>query len=96
MFIITFAFGMMVGGVWEIIEFSCDTFFGENAQSWMGFEGRAVLFDTMMDLICDCCGAIIGGIGAILIERRNAEKSTSEVSAPNLNLEQSLIMEQDA
>jgi hypothetical protein len=73
-FITIFSFAMMIGGVWEICEFSFDTFFGENAQHWMEFEGHEVLLDTMLDLICDCCGGICGGISVILFRKNHKTK----------------------
>jgi len=52
-----FAIGMASAGVWEIIEFTGDTFFGTNAQ-------LGSLQDTMEDIIC---GTIGGGIYAVYI-----------------------------
>lgn len=52
-----FAIGIASAGIWEIIEFTGDTFFGTNAQ-------LGSLQDTMEDIIC---GTIGGGIYAIYI-----------------------------
>ena len=46
-----FAFSMMMGSVWEIFEFSIDSFFGFNMQ-------KSGLVDTMWDLIVDAIGAL--------------------------------------
>lgn len=52
-----FAIGIASAGIWEMIEFTGDTFFGTNAQ-------LGSLQDTMEDIIC---GTIGGGIYAIYI-----------------------------
>lgn len=89
-FIFAFSFAMMLGGVWEICEFSFDSVFGENAQHWFGFEGREVLKDTMIDMICDCSGAIIGGTSVALFEKRKAvafQKATRFIVQCDINTE---------
>ncbi|MBT7903077.1 hypothetical protein HN587_04370 [Candidatus Woesearchaeota archaeon] len=48
----TFSFALAIGAVWEILEFSLDSFFGLNMQ-------KSGLVDTMSDLIVDAIGAII-------------------------------------
>ena len=78
-FAILFAFSLSVtiGVIWEIIEFTADTWFGLNMQrayvstlSGRGepFLGQAALADTMKDLILDSIGAgfvcLLCGIGA--------------------------------
>lgn len=72
LFVLTFSISMMCGGLWEIWEFVTDGLFGNNAQIYDGFVGRAALFDTMYDIICDFGGAILGGIAAVFIEWRRA------------------------
>lgn len=52
-----FAISIASAGVWEIVEFTGDTFFGTNAQ-------LGSLQDTMGDIIC---GTIGGGIYAVYI-----------------------------
>lgn len=47
-----FCFGMAIGAVWEIFEFSMDQLFGYNMQ-------KAGLIDTMWDLIVDALGALL-------------------------------------
>ena len=57
-----FAMAVMVGALWEIWEFCWDGILGYNAQQHTGLVGRAALMDTMLDLICDTIGAMIGCI----------------------------------
>lgn len=83
-FIFALSFSMMLGGFWEICEFSFDTFLGENTQRWMGFEGRDVLKDTMSDIICDFSGGIIGGIAAVFFAKN--ERKTSVPVVRNADL----------
>ncbi len=78
LFIIIFSVAMMFGGVWEIWEFVTDAMFGNNGQNWQGFVGRGALMDTMYDLICDCCGGILGSTIAIFMEYRKRH-GTSKV-----------------
>lgn len=73
-FILALSFAMLLGGLWEICEFCFDTFLGENTQHWMGFEGRDVLMDTMIDIICDFAGGIIGGISVVLFAKSKNKK----------------------
>lgn len=48
-----FCFAVMVGVLWEIIEFTADQTLGTNTQ-------RSGLVDTMWDLIVNCLGALVG------------------------------------
>lgn len=48
----SFAFAVAIGAVWEIFEFTMDSFFGFNMQ-------KSGLVDTMWDLIVDSIGALI-------------------------------------
>lgn len=50
--IFSFTFAVSIGAVWEIFEFSMDSFFGTNMQ-------KSGLVDTMWDLIVDVVGALI-------------------------------------
>ena len=54
---LAFAFAMMVGAMWELLEFAIDTFFGTNAQ-------RSGLPDTMGDIIANLVGATYGAVAA--------------------------------
>ena len=48
----TFCFALAIGALWEIFEFSMDSFFGLNMQ-------KSGLVDTMKDLIVDTIGAML-------------------------------------
>jgi len=48
----SFCFTLSIGALWEIYEFSMDTFFGLNMQ-------KTGLDDTMADLILDALGALL-------------------------------------
>ena len=50
--IFAFCFGVAIGAVWEIFEFSMDQIFGMNMQ-------KSGLIDTMWDLIVDAVGATL-------------------------------------
>lgn len=50
--VFTFSFGLALGTIWEIFEFSSDMIFGTNTQ-------RDSLIDTMTDLIVDSIGSLI-------------------------------------
>lgn len=83
-FIITFSFSMMIGGFWEICEFTSDAIFNGNAQKYAGFTERAALMDTMGDIICDFVGAIVGSVMAILIHKNKKEgkRSNKKIAQP--------------
>jgi len=51
----SFCFALSIGALWEIYEFSMDSFFGLNMQ-------RTGLDDTMKDLILDTLGALSFGV----------------------------------
>lgn len=53
-----FLFALGTGALWEIFEFSMDSFFGMNMQKPM-FGDLSGLTDTMWDLIVDTLGALI-------------------------------------
>lgn len=62
-----FCFSMAVGSVWEIYEFWADHFLGLNMQKFMLRDGSLLigheaLSDTMIDIIVDCCGALIATV----------------------------------
>jgi len=58
------SFSIMIGVIWEIVEFLSDHFTGSNMQRYKNsntqvlFTGRTALLDTMKDLILDMIGAI--------------------------------------
>ena len=76
LFIFILSVCMLVGGVWEIYEFSYDSIAGANSQKWMGFQGHDVLNDSMFDLICDFTGGIIGAFIVIIIENKKMKKTS--------------------
>jgi uncharacterized membrane protein YjdF len=53
-----FLFAVGLGALWEIFEFSMDTFFGTNMQKPM-LNDPSGLLDTMVDLIVDTAGALV-------------------------------------
>ena len=55
--VLAFSFAMMVGAMWELLEFAIDHFFGTNAQ-------RSGLPDTMGDVIANLVGATYGAVAA--------------------------------
>ena len=61
--IVCFAVSMGLGAVWEILEFSSDTFLGQTSQG--GFvetvtgEWVTPVTDTMLDIICNFAGAVV-------------------------------------
>lgn len=74
-------FGMIVGVLWEIVEFCGDSWFGMNNQIYRYGEnpyiGQEALKDTMVDFICDLIGSTIGAIFIIikpLIKKRKEQK----------------------
>ena len=56
-------FSLSIGVIWEIIEFSADTFVGSNMQRAIGEVGRQALMDTMTDLIVATIGTVVTAIG---------------------------------
>ena len=54
---LAFSFAMMVGAMWELLEFTIDFFFGTHAQ-------RSGLPDTMGDIFANLVGATYGALAA--------------------------------
>lgn len=75
-----FCFALAVGAVWEIYEFTGDSFFGLNMQKFRTADGtlligRAALSDTMKDIIIDSVGAfIVVIIGYFTLSKRKGKK----------------------
>ena len=61
--LLTFAFAVMIGTIWEIFEFAMDQIFGLNMQ-------KSGLIDTMWDLIVDSLGAFVASISGWYFMRR--------------------------
>ncbi|TDL77709.1 hypothetical protein E2L08_13050 [Palleronia sediminis] len=57
--VLAFGFAMMVGAMWEVLEFTLDTLFGTNAQAG----GNS---DTMTDTLANLAGALWGTLAAHL------------------------------
>lgn len=55
--VLAFGFAMMVGAMWELLEFTLDTVFGTNAQ-----DGGNI--DTMGDIVANAVGALWGAVAA--------------------------------
>jgi uncharacterized membrane protein YjdF len=72
----SFCFAMMLGTLWEIIEFFMDALMDLNMQQYMLPDGTVLpghyaLVDTMKDLIVDAFGALcVSIIGYILLKKR--------------------------
>lgn len=61
----SFCFAVAFGAIWEIFEFSMDSFFGMNMQ-------KSGLVDTMWDIIVDCLGALFTSIiGYLYMKKEN-------------------------
>lgn len=65
----SFCFALAIGALWEIFEFTIDSFFGFNMQEARGlekvygyFNTRFGLLDTMWDLILDSFGALLASV----------------------------------
>ncbi len=57
----SFFFAMTAGVIWELLEFSADTFLGMDAQRSKGVEYGVL--DTMQDVVANTVGAIITCVG---------------------------------
>ena len=68
-----FVFAVGMGALWEVFEFSMDSFFGMNMQKPMLGDASG-LTDTMWDLIVDTIGAlIISLLGYGYVKAANSE-----------------------
>lgn len=56
-FIIAFALTATIGMIWEIYEFTVDTFFGMNTQ-----HTETGVVDTMEDILCNTFGSVVAGM----------------------------------
>jgi hypothetical protein len=73
-----------VGGVWEIGEYAVDRLFGRATQ---GSPGLDALDDTMIDLILDALGGVIGAVaGAWYIHSSKRSRARVEAFARHLAL----------
>ena len=72
-----FAFAMMVGGVWEIYEYTFDGIAGQNMQRARGFVGREALADTLFDMISDFFGGLVGATIALILDKKSSKEISS-------------------
>lgn len=74
---------VLVGVLWEIIEFCGDLWFGMNNQVFKGPDGLKVgqeaLKDTMYDFIADLIGAILGALGVVFIPKLKSKSNQNIV-----------------
>lgn len=54
-----FAVSMATASIWEIIEFTGDTFLGQTAQGYPDINGVVDVTDTMLDMVVHLCGTLI-------------------------------------
>jgi hypothetical protein len=77
MALFSFFFAVALGAIWEIYEYSMDTFFGFNMQrhrleNGTQLAGQLALYDTMKDLIVDVLGSLaICIIGYLMLKYKN-------------------------
>lgn len=57
--VVFFAISMATASIWEIIEFTGDTFLGQTAQGHPDINGVVDVTDTMLDMIVHLCGTLI-------------------------------------
>jgi len=67
-FLTTLACVALIGMLWELVEFSVDTFFNGNMQKSINsktnipFVGKRALWDTMYDICMDVLGGVLAGL----------------------------------
>ena len=69
-----FCFTLAIGVLWEIFEFSVDSFLGGNMQVTLGMIGQEAVKDTMVDLIA----ATLGSLAACIWELKKTFKGKSK------------------
>ena len=52
-------------------EFFTDIILNGNSQNAVGLIGREAIMDTMVDIVCDFVGGIVGAIVCLVIEIKN-------------------------
>lgn len=62
------SFSLLVEGVWELFEFAIDLIFPTMEMQGVNFEGQAfpLVTDTMVDIFCNFCGAVVFVIHFVL------------------------------
>jgi len=77
MFIMVTASVVLIGAVWEIVEFLVDKIFDGNMQRTLEnvsrepFVGKRAVLDTMLDICMDLLGGILAGLLANVIKIKN-------------------------
>lgn len=71
-----FSFAVMIGALWEAVEYIIDGALGVNMQKFITSDGavlagRAALSDTMEDILVDMLGALIASIAGFFAIKRN-------------------------
>lgn len=79
LFVLLFSFAMMIGGVWEILEYVFDGLTKGDAQKSIGLMSREALKDTMLDLICDFVGSIAGAIIALVLNSKTEKSQEKKI-----------------
>ena len=73
---------ILVGVLWEIVEFCGDCWFGMNNQVFrengIPFVGQDAVKDTMYDLIVDLIGCCVGSIIVIIVNRLEKSKKVKD------------------
>lgn len=67
-----FSMTLAFGALWEILEFGMDRFFGTKEQDG--------LYDTMIDVIMDTLGALVGAVAAGLVTRHGRKHGMDEIA----------------
>lgn len=83
LFILVFSVAMACGGLWEIWEFVTDILLDGNSQRVNGFMGRDAVMDTMLDILCDFCGGVIGATISVSIEKKYNKQTNLALTNEN-------------
>lgn len=84
-----FVFSVAIGALWEIYEFSLDSFLELNMQKYRENDGtmligRAAVFDTMKDIVIDSIGALLAALLGYLSMKRKRKKKTNVSEADEI------------
>ncbi|MBQ9790466.1 MAG: hypothetical protein IJW24_02605 [Clostridia bacterium] len=70
LFVLLFAIAGACGALWEIWEFATDLILDGNSQRVLGFSERTAIMDTMLDIIADVVGGLIGAGICVVCDAR--------------------------